>query len=45
MDCYTYLHYPSRYRSDPKENRKTLILVEKSVGNKNIVVKTGGAEA
>jgi len=39
------LHYLSRYRSDPRENRKPERLVEKSVGNKNIVVKCGGAEA
>ena len=34
MDCYTYLHYPSRYRSDPMENRKPERIVEKSVGDK-----------
>jgi len=44
MDCYTYLHYPSRYRSDPRENRKPERLVQKSLGDKNIVVKFGGAE-
>jgi hypothetical protein len=45
MDCYTCLHYWSECRSDPSKNIKPERLVEKSVGDKNIMVKSGGAKA